>query len=197
MIESDEHDPGPVPEYPGELTDEEYANLHNTIDVMHFIFTQMLQDLPASGSVYSMYAPFQPLVRSVMIAAVAYYRDNGQPELQRRAQELLDSGKLDSATVARAPSAQEVTGIVMELADWDREKFADERAQVTAQVRSVIADAMDCAYKQAIAAPQTRGSRFARRPPEPDRMLLTPREVTQLERALDESPPAPDRKGTK
>ena len=96
-VEETECDPGPVPEERGELSDQEYANLHNTIDVMHFIFTQMLQDLPASGSVDMMYAPFQPLVRAVMIAAVAYYRDNDSPELAERARALLDSGKLDSA----------------------------------------------------------------------------------------------------
>ena len=109
-----DHDPGPVPESE-DLTDEQYANLHNTVDVMHFIFTQMLQDLPASGSVDAMDAPFQPLVRAVMIAAVQYYRDNGQAELAQRAQALLDSGKLDSASVARAPSAGEVAELLMEL----------------------------------------------------------------------------------
>jgi hypothetical protein len=34
---------------------------------------------------------------------------------------------------------------------------------IAAEFQSVVADAMDCAYKQAISAPQTRGSRFARK----------------------------------
>lgn len=158
-----EHDPGPVPESDGELTDEEYANLHSTIDVAHFIFTQMLQDLGASGEVGSMYEPFQPLVRMVMIAAVAYYRDHGQPALAERARALIDSGRLDSPSVARAPSPAEVTATIIKRLD---EASADVEDLYTAEYKammvSVIADAMDCACKQAIAAPQTHGSRFAR-----------------------------------
>jgi hypothetical protein len=142
-----DNDPGPVP---GELTDEQYANLHNTIDVTHFVFAQMLQDLGNSGSVSMMCAPFQPLVRAVMIAAVAYYRDHDSPELAQRAQALLDSGLLDSPSVARAPTAQEVEQAII--------------TRNTGESRlSIIADAMDCVYKQAIAAPQTHGSRFARK----------------------------------
>jgi hypothetical protein len=150
------------------------------------VLKAMLDDVGDSFNVASVYEPFQVLLRQIMTAAVSYYAMQGSAELAALARELLESGRLDSPSVARAPTPAEVAScIIRELSGTGADMHDIER-QWRSDMASIIADAMDCAYKQAIAAPQTVGSMFARK--DSGSMQLTPREVVQVEQTLGSGP---------
>lgn len=148
------------------ITHQEYRDLHNIIAM---ITHEMLGDLSSSANIDSVYEPFQPLIRQILTAGVTYFSDHGADGLRAIAQALLDGGKLDGSRVARSPDAAEVRdrlwnedpGTARSQLSRQPESTIDAIVQrtVSRQV-SVIADAMDCAYKQALAAPPTIGSMF-------------------------------------
>jgi hypothetical protein len=160
-----ESDPGPVPESEsGVLEHNELGLLTGLISLM---LSEMRSELLYGSSVTSMYAPFQPLVRQLVTAAMQYFSDSdhSMPGLRDEARALLDSGKLDSPSVARAPTPQELSAILIYVVKGSRLESEQDWQGLGIMFQQLTADAMDCAYKQAIAAPQTVGSRFARPDP--------------------------------
>jgi hypothetical protein len=141
------------------LTDVDHVNLKNMIEL---IFPEMVGDLSSSQNAASMYEPFQPLLRQVLTAAVSFFSDHGYESLASMARELLDSGKLDSPGVARAPQAAEVAWLIQEKLRYaSQTRDQDDLDAARHFMQTVIADAMDCAVKQALGVPPSHGSLFS------------------------------------
>ncbi len=146
---------------PLSLTDTDHASIANVTSLVGFVLRAALDGVGDSSNMASVYEPFQVLLRQIMVAAAQYGTDNDYGGITRIASELLTSGKLDSPSVARAPTPAEVGTLVFNSMFTSLQEM-DSPPEAEAKVQSIVADAMDCAYKQAIAAPQTVGSRFTR-----------------------------------
>jgi hypothetical protein len=158
-------DPPPEPEVQS-LTNADHVNIVATSILVEDILKAMLDDVGDSDNIASVYPPFQVLLRQLMIAGQQYFSMQGQSALAESVKDLLDSGKLDSPSVARSPSPAEVQlRMLSELEKLSSDVYDLYKGPEGDVVKSVIADAMDCAYKQAIGAPQTVGSMFARLEP--------------------------------
>jgi hypothetical protein len=133
------------------LTDVDHVNLKNMIEL---IFPEMVGDLSSSQNAASMYEPFQPLLRHVITAAAQYFTDHGYDDIAGMANQLLDGGKLNSPQVARAPQAAEVARLIQEKFRYAaRTRDHDDLDAALHFMQTVIADAMDCARKQALGVP--------------------------------------------
>jgi hypothetical protein len=156
-------DPPPEPEVQS-LTNADHVNIVATSILVEDILKAMLDDVGDSDNIASVYLPFQVLLRQVMIAGQQYFAMRSQSALADTVKDLLESGKLDSPSVARSPSAAEVANLVIRQAIGGYATFGSPWT-VRPEITRIVADAMDCAYKQAIGAPQTVGSMFARSEP--------------------------------
>jgi hypothetical protein len=64
------------------------------------------------------------------------------------------------ADVARVPSATQVARLIDDLVDGNPLESEHDRLNFRDAVQDIIADAMDCVYKNAVSAPPSHGSRW-------------------------------------
>lgn len=119
-------------------------------------------DLQDTTDLSRLYGPFQLLLRDIVRVAVQFGTAHDMQVTARQARELLDSGKLDPEGLASMPQAADVTRRVLDALEAKSVDTHDMYAWSGREImQDVIADALDTAWKAAIGAPPSEGSKFA------------------------------------